>query len=70
MIGDLQLTVGDICGDPTGLQVRVDSIDTFNRVHFSVIEDSVENWILRGEMSHDTFVGRFMKLNHSETKTA
>jgi hypothetical protein len=29
---------GDICEDPTGLQVKVEDIDIYNYVHFSVVE--------------------------------
>ena len=43
MIRDLQLTLGDICVDVTGLRVRVEDIDIYNRVHFSVIEDDHED---------------------------
>jgi hypothetical protein len=40
MMYDLQLAIGDICGDPTGLLVRVEDIDVYDYVHFSVIESS------------------------------
>jgi hypothetical protein len=33
-----QLAIGDICGDPTGLRVRAQDVDTYDYVHFSVIE--------------------------------
>lgn len=70
MICKLQLTVGDICGDPTGLQVKVDEIDTHNRVHFSIVEEDQEHWTLRGEMSRDAFTHRFMRLHSAALKSA
>lgn len=69
MIRDLQLTVGDICGDSTGLRVRVDEIDTYNRVHFSVIEEVEDSWIT-GEMSRDAFMHRFLRLYSTQRKAA
>ena|SRR5579864_2630893 len=35
---NFQPGVGDICADATGLQVKVEDIDIYNYVHFSVIE--------------------------------
>lgn len=64
MIRDLQLTVGDVCGDTTGLRVKVDDIDTYNRVHFSIVEENEEHWTLRGEMSRDSFMHRFISFMH------
>ena len=40
MMHDSQLARGDICRDPTGLQVIVEDIDIYDYVHFSVIERS------------------------------
>lgn len=70
MIRDLQFTAGDICRDASGLHVRVDGVDTHNRVHFSVCDDDEENWILRGEMSSDAFSARFVRLYDFEIKAA
>ena len=70
MIPDLQLTVGDVCRDATGLCVMVDDIDPYNRVQFSVIEEGVENWTVRGEMSRDAFMRRFMRLNTPQKRAA
>jgi hypothetical protein len=69
MIRDFQLAKGDICGDPTGLLVRVEDVDIYDYVHFSVIErgetqdqdDEAES----GEMSHVAFVHRFTKLGNN-----
>lgn len=69
MVRDFQLTVGDICGDTSGLRVRVNDIDTFNRVHFSVIEGDEDHWIT-GEMSRDAFVHRFMKVYSPQQRAA
>jgi hypothetical protein len=39
MMHNFQPGIGDICTDTTGLQVKVEDIDIYNYVHFSVIED-------------------------------
>ena len=70
MLHDYQLTVGDVYRDARGLQVRVDGIDTHNRVHFSVDAKDEQNWILWGEMSQEAFSGRFIKLYHSLERRA
>ena len=44
MMYDLQLSIGDICEDPTGLLVRVEDIDVYDYVHFSVIESSTRGF--------------------------
>ena len=63
MMYDFQLTIGDICRDPTGLLVRVEDIDTYDYVHFSVIEiGKPEDEPESGEMSHVAFAHRFTKL--------
>jgi len=38
VVQNFQPGIGDICADPTGLQVKVEDIDIYNYVHFSVIE--------------------------------
>jgi len=62
---DFQLARGDICGDPTGLQVRIEDVDTYDYVHFSVIQrsdsGSGEDEAESGQMSHVAFVHRFSK---------
>jgi hypothetical protein len=70
MMRDLQLATGDICGDPTGLQVKVEDVDIYDYVHFSVIEggeedEEDEDKEESGEMSHVAFVHRFTKLGNS-----
>jgi hypothetical protein len=64
MMSDFQLNRGDICGDPTGLRVRVEDVDVYDYVHFSVIEISEdgEGKAGSGEMSHVAFAHRFTKL--------
>ena len=66
MMHDLQLSRGDLCGDPTGLRVRVEDVDMYDYVHFSVIErsDWQENGAESGQMSHVAFAHRFTKLGN------
>ena len=66
MMYDLQLAIGDICGDPTGLRVRVEDIDMYDYVHFSVIESSktADDEVESGGMSHVAFAHRFTKLGN------
>jgi hypothetical protein len=66
MVYDLQLARGDICEDPTGLLVRVEDIDVYDYVHFSVIESSPRGFeeTESGEMSHVAFAYRFTKLGN------
>jgi hypothetical protein len=64
MMYDVQVAVGDICRDPTGLRVKVEDVDINDYVHFSVIEASEfqEDEAESGEMSCVAFVHRFTKL--------
>jgi hypothetical protein len=66
MMRDFQFARGDICGDPTGLRVRIEDVDIYDYVHFSVIErsnsGSGEGEEESGQMSHVAFVHRFCKL--------
>ena len=66
MVYDLQLAIGDICQDPAGLLVRVDDIDVYDYVHFSVIESSTRGFdeTESGDMSHVAFAHRFTKLGN------
>jgi hypothetical protein len=66
MMYDLQLSIGDICEDPTGLLVRVEDIDVYDYVHFSVIESSTRGFdeTESGDMSHVAFAHRFTKLGN------
>jgi len=61
---DVQLTRGDICGDATGLRVKVEDVDIYDYVHFSVLEttEAIEDDTATGEMSHLAFVRRFTKV--------
>jgi len=63
MMRDYQASIGDICGDATGLRVRVEDVDLYDYVHFSVIDgnDATEFQAETGEMSHVAFVHRFIK---------
>jgi len=69
MMRDVQPAIGDICGDPTGLRVRVEDVDIYDYIHFSVIENSdqeqEEDGGESGEMSHVAFVHRFTKLGNA-----
>jgi hypothetical protein len=67
MIRDFQLAKGDICGDPTGLRVRVEDVDIYDYVHFSVIErgETEDHEAESGEMSHVAFAHRFTKLGNN-----
>ena len=64
MMRDLQLARGDVCRDSTGLRVRIEEVDIYEYVHFSVLErsDSGEDEAESGQMSHVAFVHRFSKL--------
>jgi len=67
MMNDLQVAIGDICGDSTGLRIRVEDIDIYDYVHFSVTESSDvgEDEAQSGQMSHAAFVHRFTKLGNT-----
>jgi hypothetical protein len=67
MMIEFQLAIGDICRDSTGLRVRVDDVDMYDYVHFSVIEssDSGEGKAESAQMSHVAFAHRFTKLGNS-----
>lgn len=66
MIHDLQVASGDICADPTGLRVRVEDVDIYDYVHFSVIKksDSGQDDAESGQMSQVAFVHRFTRLGN------
>jgi hypothetical protein len=65
---DIQIAAGDICGDATGLRVKVEEVDPYDYVHFSVVEKSEneeeeeEDEVGTGEMSHLAFVRRFTRM--------
>jgi hypothetical protein len=67
MMRDIQVAIGDICGDPTGLRVKVEDVDMYDYVHFSVVEASEfqEDEAEAREMSHVAFVHRFTKLGNA-----
>ena len=70
MMHDPQLARGDICRDPTGLQVMVEDVDIYDYVHFSVMENGdqeqeEEDEGGSGEMSHVAFAHRFTKLGNT-----
>jgi hypothetical protein len=63
MISNLQLEVGDVCGDPTGLRVKVVDVDVYDYVHFSIVESSQgDDEPEAGQMSHAAFAHRFTKV--------
>ena len=61
---DFQLDIGDICGDPTGLRVKVEDVDVYDYVYFSVINGSREHEAQLGDMSHVAFSHRFTRLGN------
>jgi hypothetical protein len=67
MLHNFELARGNICGDPTGLQVRIEDVDIYDYVHFSVIRKSDsgsgEAEAKSGQMSHVAFVHRFSKVS-------
>jgi hypothetical protein len=67
MIGDFELAAGDICGDATGLRVKVEDVDIYNYVHFSVVENREDGGdeAGMGEMSRMAFAHRFTKLGNT-----
>ena len=68
MMRDSQLARGDICGDPTGLLVRVEDVDVYDYVHFSVIESNKsedgKREVESGQMSEVAFAHRFTKVGN------
>ena len=71
MIREYQLTIGDICGDSTGLRVKVEDVDIYERVHFTVIEESGESDETDrgpGEMSYTAFTQRFTRLGNNSAR--
>jgi hypothetical protein len=66
MMYDFQLARGAVCKDPTGLRVRVEDVDIYDYVHFSIIDkgDSGEVGAESGQMSHVAFVHRFSQLGN------
>ena len=67
MMRDVHVAIGDICGDPTGLRVRVEDVDMYRYVHFSVVEasESQGDEAESEEMSNIAFVHRFTKLGNA-----
>ena len=66
MMHDFQLARGAVCKDPTGLKVRVEDVDIYDYVHFSIIDkgDSGQVVAESGQMSHVAFVHRFSQLGN------
>jgi hypothetical protein len=66
MLHDFTIAAGDICEDPIGLRVRVEDVDVYDYVHFSVVEsrERADTEGASGEMSHIAFVHRFTKLGN------
>ena len=67
MMHDFTVNAGDICEDPIGLRVKVEDVDMYDFVHFSVLESREPDDDQRGsgEMSHVAFVHRFTKLGNT-----
>ena len=68
MIREYQLTIGDICGDSTGLRVKVEDVDIYERVHFTVIERTDETPEESGEMSFTAFARRFTRIGRQSAR--
>ncbi len=66
MMHDFELARGGICWDPTGLQVKIEDVDIYDHVHFSVIgrsdSGSGDGEAESGQMSHVAFAHRFSKV--------
>jgi hypothetical protein len=66
MMHNYELARGDLCRDSTGLQVRIEDVDIYDYVHFSVIHRrdsrSGEGEAEWGQMFHVAFAHRFSKL--------
>jgi hypothetical protein len=70
MIRDFQFNVGDICEDPTGLRVKVEDIDMYDYIHFSVVDHGGEDEMQMGEMSHVAFDHRFVRIGSRVDRNA
>ena len=57
VVHDFQPGIGDICRDPTGLLVKVEDIDIYNYVHFSVIDGDHRGKTKQGYQAVD--LGRY-----------
>jgi hypothetical protein len=65
---DVEVREGQSFQDGTGLSVRVQQVDAYDRVHFSVIEDQAGAG--PGEMSYLAFVHRFTRIDSVEEACA
>jgi hypothetical protein len=70
MNGNLQFDIGDICEDPTGLRVRVEDVDMYNYVHFSVVNNRDRDNAPVGEMSQVAFDHRFVRIANGGNRNA
>jgi hypothetical protein len=66
----VEIKEGQSFQDRTGLTVRVEEIDGFDRVHFSVSGDREDACAARGGMSSLAFVSRFTRVDAAEDACA
>jgi hypothetical protein len=66
----IEVKEGQSFQDGTGLSVRVQQVDTYDRVHFSVIEDREAACAGLGEMSYFAFIHRFTRIDSVEEACA
>jgi hypothetical protein len=71
MMHEFTVYAGDICEDPIGLRVKVEDVDMYDYVHFSVLEsdEPEDDTPESGEMSHVAFVHRFSKLGNTSARS-
>jgi hypothetical protein len=67
---EVEVREGQSFQDGTGLSVRVQQVDAYDRVHFSVIEDQDAACAEAGEMSYLAFVHRFTRIDSVEEACA
>jgi hypothetical protein len=70
MLHKVEVKAGQSFQDGTGLTVRVEEIDGFDRVHFSVCGDGEDSCATPGEMSSLAFVSRFNRIDTMEDACA
>jgi hypothetical protein len=66
----VEVKAGQSFQDGTGLTVRVEEIDGFDRVHFSVSGIGEDSCVAPGEMSSLAFVSRFTRIDTVEDACA
>ena len=67
---NIEVKEGQSFQDATGLSVKVQEVDAYDRVHFSVIEDQEAVCAGNGEMSYSAFIRRFTRTGSIEEACA